>query len=296
MEESLILSKFDTLIKASLVFYDERQKTIGHIDGELEFKFILTSALAKKPTIQSLQPQGEKSDELHNQRRDGSDIATGDYEIGDIGSTHFVIANKFCFARPHLMLLTSDGYRRQYEPLDQSDLEATWTALTAIGKSYVAFFNCGQDAGCSRLHKHLQLMPMPVNTFAAFLDSESLKEPNVPFQWFYHRFEPEHMTTDKLIKIYMDLLQQATTIGEGRSEHANSAPPGAACPHNMILTNRWMIIIPRRRAAINTEAGANSMGMLGVIAVATEHEVDNWVRLGLTEALKVLGVPKEIEV
>lgn len=37
----------------------------------------------------------------------------------------------------------------------------------------------------------------------------------------------------------------------------------------------------------------NSLGMLGVIAVATMEEVDNWVRLGLTESLAELGVPKE---
>lgn len=197
------------------------------------------------------------------------------------------------------MLLTSDGYRKQYEPLDERDLEAAWAVLTTVGRDvdYVAFFNCGQDGGCSRLHKHMQLIPTPMNSFAAFLDAEeqgeTKKEPNVPFQWFYRRFRPEDdITPATLTKVYTDLLGQATDVGLGRSEHAASAPGGAAVPHNVIFTKRWMIVLPRRRAGINKEAGANAIGMLGVIAVATRNEVDNWVRLGLTSALRELGVPK----
>jgi ATP adenylyltransferase len=40
----------------------------------------------------------------------------------------------------------------------------------------------------------------------------------------------------------------------------------------MILTTRWMVVLPRRWGAINKEAGVNSLGMLGVIAVATTKE------------------------
>lgn len=68
-------------------------------------------------------------------------------EIGDIGSTHFLITNKFCFARPHLMLLTSDGHQRQYEPLHENDLGAAWSVLSTIGRDYIAFYNCGRDGG-----------------------------------------------------------------------------------------------------------------------------------------------------
>ena len=236
----------------------------------------------------------EENSELHQSRRDGSDISTGGFEIGDIGSTHFVAANKFCFARPHLMILTSNGHVKQYEPLHENDLQVAWTALTAISRNYAVLYNCGQDGGCSRLHKHMQLMPMPGNSFAAFLDSEDGKEPSVPFHWFYRRFESQHVTPADLTEVYTNLLKEVTRVGKGRSQHADSAPPGAACPHNMILTNRWMIVLPRRQAGINKEAGANAMGMLGYIAVATQNEINNWVRLGLKETLSKLGVSREI--
>ncbi|KAK7746568.1 hypothetical protein SLS62_009365 [Diatrype stigma] len=299
MEESSILSKFENLVKTGLVLYDDKQEVIEQVDGELKFQFVLTSALAKKPTIHTSQPQSEGSDGgLHQKPRSGSDLNTAGFEIGDIGANHFVAANKFCYARPHLMLLTSDGHRKQYEPLDEKDLEAAWAVLAAVGQGqdYVAFFNCGQDGGCSRLHKHMQLIPTPKYSFASFLDAEEGKceqEPDVPFQWFYRRFGPEvDITPATLRKVYTDLLKQATEVGLGRSEHAASAPHGAACPHNVIFTRRWMIVLPRRRAGINKEAGANAIGMLGVIAVATRNEIDNWVRLGLTTTLRELGVPK----
>lgn len=252
---------------------------------------MLTTALVKKPTIETSQLGVEENISLHLQRRDGSDINTCGFEIGDVGRTHFLIANKFCFARPHIMLLTSDGHQRQFEPLNQNDFEATWVVLSAIGGNYVSFYNCGQDGGCSRLHKHLQFIPKPKDSFAAFLDSKDDKEPNVPFQWFYHRFDSAHVTPFKLTQVYVKLLNQATKAGDGRSEHYDNLPSGAACPHNMILTSRWLLVLPRRRAAINKEAGANAMGMLGFIAVATKKEMDNWVRLGLTDVLRELGVP-----
>ncbi|KAH8807370.1 hypothetical protein F5884DRAFT_821113 [Xylogone sp. PMI_703] len=279
MEESLILSQFDALVKSGLVQYDDQRESIEHFDGEYLcllyisiFQFLLTSALTKEPTIQTSQQQIVKNGKQHYQGRDGSDINTRGFEIGNISNTHFIAANKFCFARPHLLLLTSDGYQKQYEPLRQIDLEAAWTMLTTVGKEYVVFYNGGQDGGCSRLHKHMQLMPMPEDSFTAFLDSESGKEP----------------------RIYAYLLKQASKVRDNQSEHADDASLGAGCPHNMILTKRWMLVLPRRRGAIAKEAEVNSIGMLGVIAVATKEGINTWLRQGLTQTLRELGVLKEI--
>ncbi|KAI9035748.1 uncharacterized protein KD926_002937 [Aspergillus affinis] len=281
MDESLILSKFDRLVESGLVLYDDKQQIIEHIDGNL------------KPTLTYSQPEPETTSQ-EPEKRDGSDISTTGFEI-DETDTHLITVNKFCFAQPYLMPLTGDGYRCQYEPLDEADLHIAWRILNAAETDYVVFYNCGRDGGCSRLHKHLQVMPLPDNSFAAFLNSVEgeVPETKVPFKWFFRRFEKDTtLTSSALVGVYKELLGQATRVGEDRGEHAASAPSEAACPHNMILTKRWMVVLPRRRGAINKEAGMNSLGMLGVIAVATTKEVDNWVRLGLTESLAELGLPK----
>ena len=70
------------------------------------------------------------------------------------------------------MLLTVDGHKRQYQALDREDWQALHGVLCSQGSEYVAFYNCGQDGGCSRLHKHMQLIPKSKASFAAFLDDE----------------------------------------------------------------------------------------------------------------------------
>lgn len=191
------------------------------------------------------------------------------------------------------MVLTRDGYKRQFEPLHESDFKAAWTVLNTLGEDHVLFYNCGQDGGCSLLHKHMQVMPKPETSFASFLDNEDIKEPNVPFRWFYNRFTADQFTPAGLTSIYETLLSRSTEVGLGLAENADTAPAGAACPHNMILTNSWMILIPRRKGAINKEAGANAIGMLGVIAVATQDEIDKWLRRGLTDSLRELGISQD---
>lgn len=253
-----------------------------------QFQFVLTSALIKKPTLTTAESQPD-ADAQKPEKRDGSDISTTGFELGALDS-HLVIVNKFCFARPHLMLLTFDGYKRQYEALDESDLNDTWQLLNSAESDYVAFYNCGPNGGCSRLHKHLQVMPLPANSFAAFLDSRGEPETKVPFQWFYRRFGSD-LTPAALFAAYNDLLEEATKVA---GDYTTDARPRAVCPHNVIFTKRWIVVLPRRRGAINKEAGVNSLGMLGIIAVATTKEIENWVRLGLTKSLADLGVPKGI--
>ncbi|XEU94862.1 hypothetical protein FSHL1_000146 [Fusarium sambucinum] len=296
LDRSALLSRFDALTKSGLVLYDEDQKIVDHTDGDLKFHFVLTKALIKKPTLSTPEQQSASKSSLPKDRQllPGSDIDTTGFEMsGSDDSSHFLIANKFCFSRPHLMMLTRDGYRRQYEPLDQTDFEAAWSTLSSLNDAttdYVVFFNCGKDGGCSRLHKHVQLMPRPASGFALdFLNSNSTQEPKVPFEWFYHRFDDISDARSEGAKIYQQLLQQATEVWKAST--GKNVPEGEACPHNVAFTSRWIVVIPRRSAAVNKEAGVNSLGMLGVIAVATEKEIENWVRLGLTDSLRELGVP-----
>ncbi|GIC92878.1 uncharacterized protein Aud_009353 [Aspergillus udagawae] len=294
MDESFILSEFDRLVNSGTVIYSDKEEMFEHIDGELKFQFLLTSALAKKPTIQLNPSAANGIDEL-DQKREGSDISTHGFEIGEINTSHILVANKFCWARPHLMLVTSDGYQRQHESLNLDDIRSAWSLLSTLDTDYVAFYNCGQDGGCSRLHKHLQLIPTPPNLFASFLNSKDGEPPRVPFEWFYRRLNPNDSTPERLLEIYNHLLEQSTKKGKGLSENFRTAPPNATCPHNFILTKRWMVVLPRQRAAINKEAGVNAIGMLGYIAVATRKEIDNWIRLGLTDSLRELGVAKQEE-
>ena len=42
------------------------------------------------------------------------------------------------------------------------DFEAAWNCLSALGGvKYIAIFNCGEAAGATVSHKHLQIYPKP---------------------------------------------------------------------------------------------------------------------------------------
>ncbi|KAH6876794.1 hypothetical protein B0T10DRAFT_532507 [Thelonectria olida] len=225
-----MLSKFDGLVEIGLILHDGKQETVEHID---EYPISVHSDLCsgpKKLTLQAPQPQSEANLELYSYRRDGSDVSAEAFEMSDISVTHFLEAT------------------RQYGPLYESNPQKPWSLLAALGRCYIVFFNCGKDGGCSRLHKHMQLMRMPEDSFAAFFDSESVEKPDLPFQWFYRRFEPSPTTH----------------------------------PHDVIFTNQWIIVIPRRRGHTNEEASVNAMGMLGAIIVAIHKEINNCVQFGLT--------------
>lgn len=191
------------------------------------------------------------------------------------------------------MLVSSDGYRRQFEPLDIFDIETAWSSLSLVGEDYVAFYNYGRDGGCGRLHKHMQFMPMPATGFSSFLDDEIGEETAVPYEWAFGRFDSYKDTSfAELTQTYNALLERMSVVYDTATGKRSSLDAGAAIPHNMIPSKSWMVLLPRKQSAINKEAGANALGLLGVIAVATQKEIDTWVALGLRESLKVLGIPR----
>lgn len=226
--------------------------------------------------------------------RPGSDINTTGFEISAIGDSHILAVNKFCYARPHLILIAADGYRRQYEALDEADLIAAWKTLVAMDGDYIAIYNCGKDGGCSRLHKHMQLMPMPPKHFASFLDSDIGREPKLPFQWYFRRFDQSEnvVTPSELLEAYSELLFNALKAYKASTGISNDIKLDDSYPHNVVLSKRWMIVIPRRQGDINGKVSANALGMLGVVAVAEQQDIDNWVQSGLFQSLKTLGVPR----
>lgn len=208
------------------------------------------------------------------------------------------------------MLLTSSGYQRQFTALTESDLGAAKAVLDGLGKGYIVFFNGGKRGGCSRLHKHLQAMPLPDGTFARIFDEESGVKggDEIPYLYFLHRYdEAVEVTAEELKRIYDDLLSQATKVYENEEKEVqhkedqdqNGEEPNgeekeqeAVIPHNMLMTSKWIVVIPRRKAGVLETEGVNAIGMLGYIAVSKAERVDKYKEIGMKKAFGQLGVPK----
>jgi ATP adenylyltransferase/5',5'''-P-1,P-4-tetraphosphate phosphorylase II len=217
----------------------------------------------------------------------GSDLADFDPKltVSKIHDTHVLVLNRFAVYRPQYLIITLDSFRRQTENLDKTDLATAWTVLQGLPDEHFIMFNCGSEAGCSRLHKHLQVIPCSED-FPLFPDQDELDPSEVPFQYFIHRVDStKEETAEDMLATYEDLRQQAFQAWQSAMGTTKDY-----FPHNMMLTKRWMMVVPRRRSAFQG-ASANAAGMMGLVWVTSQDQADKWTEARPTKVLEELGVP-----
>ncbi|OCK75510.1 hypothetical protein K432DRAFT_429370 [Lepidopterella palustris CBS 459.81] len=315
-QESL-LEAFDDLRSRNMIHYSPPRKIQVEHNG-FRFEFFVTDSIKFKASAeQELAPISAlstsnpsfSSPDLPADRPicfgPGSDIAFEDPKllIAEINETHLLVINKFCVFRPQLLLLTTDSFRRQHHPLEIVDFAAVCDVLSSLDSGtgkYFAIFNCCSQAGASREHKHLQILPR-VGDF--FPDDRDFDMKNIPFKYFLHYLEFPSSTpsshTSPLSSVFTDpkgphYLQALydTLLGYARSSLRIVGEKEAICPHNVVLTKEWLLVIPRRS---NNFKGvtANSAGMVGSVWLANEDQLEGWKMAGMTEVLAELGVPAE---
>lgn len=262
-----------------------------------QFEFRISPSLTTKPQAeQSLKTADNYEDSVEQPTTfgPGSDISRGvpGLLILTVNNTHHFVFNKFCVYRPQFLLLTADSFRRQHEPLNYEDLAAAWAVLHGLNTPHYVMYNCTPAAGASREHKHVHVIIRPesdqhtVDRFRMFPDDETLESKNIPFKYFIERFRlagTEQKAAGVVLKRKYDMLLNKTRVALGITNSED------ICPHHMILVNEWMLLIPRRRADVEG-ASANAAGMLGMVWVPSEAQVDKWKALGPAKVLSQLGV------
>ncbi|KAF2798564.1 hypothetical protein K505DRAFT_267399 [Melanomma pulvis-pyrius CBS 109.77] len=281
LSEGEVLATFDKLVSEGSIIYQPYETISEDCEGyPLEFR--ICPSLAKKPhTV------GTKLDSSFDKSQKwgpGSDMFCTDerLKVAKLNNSHDLALNLFCVDRPQFVVLTLDSYRRQHEPLDLDDFKAALEMVTSLSDMYL-IFNCSEEAGCSRVHKHMQGLRGPPTAFEAFVGGDRERSA-IPFQYFVHHFAQGFGKAEakELLGVYEDLLRQTRgVLGKTVTD---------VCPHNVILWRDWIIVVPRRRAAVGS-ASANAAGMLGSIWVPDRSGVDEWLRLGGRSILKELGVP-----
>jgi ATP adenylyltransferase/5',5'''-P-1,P-4-tetraphosphate phosphorylase II len=258
-----------------------------------KLEYHITNSITKKFAAEKALPSlGTEPPHIERPRcfGPGSDILDSDpkLHITTLNNSHLLVIGKFCVNGPHLLLLTTDSYRRQHKPLDADDLEAAYSVIIALEpeRQHFAFYNCGRDAGSSRDHKHVQVLLRPGPMFP---DNPEFDRSTIPYVYFLRYLDgldnPWNgggSTGDQLKVIYDELLGQARA--------ALNLPHDQDCPHNMMLVKGWMIVIPRRS---NDFYGvtANAAGMMGYVWLGTHEQLENWKKVGPIKALVGLGVP-----
>lgn len=197
--------------------------------------------------------------------------------------------NKFCAVRPQL-LLHPKTFKSQKDRLERADFEALVGVLEQLGENVLAFYNCGKDAGSSQPYKHIQIIPKPdPEDFVLWPERPPMID-RLRWSAKHEVLEPaedlhvpyicrlafiEHSAAGAVHEIYQKLLSTLETVlGE---------QVGA---HNVVITRSWLCVIPRRASGADGHPGANSMGIMGIIWVASQGERDAWDELGMVKYLK----------
>ena len=258
---------------------------------------------------------------------DGSDIDHSDplFHVSNVLTSHKLILNKFCVFRPQYLLLTLAPTRRQTEPLGIEDLTAAWATLRALDgeqdedgrrqKHYV-IYNGGVAGGSSRKHKHMQVLAQPRSEDGdlELLPYREGQMEQLPIQAF---FTP----LDKGTLGRMDVLDAGRFVGnlaarqwrmardalgkgqDGKKDGDDQQAGGdenedEAVAHNVMLTQDWLITIPRLAATVSDRLEGHVVGCQGVLGsvwCSKEEQLQAWKHVGLKNVLKELGVAGKLK-
>lgn len=218
-----------------------------------------------------------------------------DLYVDDIGTTHVALLNKYNVLPDHLLIVTRD-YEAQTDLLNRHDMAALLAALSEIDG--LGFYNGGAEAGASQPHKHLQLVPLPLASVG----------PPIPFETVLDRHAPSaaagtvaslpfrHAVTaampawwrspqdgaDAAYEAYRALLRACGLDANGTAQSA---------PYNLLLTRRWMWLVPRTRHVCEGVA-VNALGFAGALLVASQAQRVTVERLGPLRVLAGVARPR----
>jgi len=183
--------------------------------------------------------------------------------VADVSPTHYVLLNKFPVLSQHLLVVV-----REYEPQDALLTLADFEALVrCMGNTEnLGFYNAGREAGASQERKHLQVVPMPLAPEVPHaVPIEPLLDagPLLPFR---HAFERIAQTDAAgLHALYCRLLESAGVSG--------------TAPYNLLLTRRWMLVVPRTREHFDS-ISVNALGFAGSLFARDRTQLERIRRTG----------------
>ncbi|TWU74868.1 hypothetical protein ED733_002540 [Metarhizium rileyi] len=285
LTEKDTVARFDRLVDAGIINYDYTQATEYRRIAGLDFEFRVSKVLKDKPA-DTTSPPSTGNGSVVPKQRPGSDINTHGSEIGQLDESHFLTFNGYSCYRPHYLILTLDGHRRQWEPLCIDDFRAVYAFFEAYGEDYLVFFNGGVEAGCSRLHKHLQAIPNESFDGNPWRNLDENSDA-MPFTYFEKKLGM-NSNAEASLAAYTAALEMVQRTRGCEISQQDRAPP-----HNVIMDRDRILVIPRR-AAGNGLVGVNAMGMLGMIWTQSEESLQLWLDAGPHTVLEHVGFPRRV--
>ena len=219
--------------------------------------------------------------------------------VGDITPTHVGVLNKFPVVEHHLLVVTKQ-FVPQEAALDRDDFAAVARCLEAVDG--LVFYNGGRAAGASQPHKHLQLVPLPLDDgpwavpIEAVFDSwaatgHATRLLRLPFRNAFSLLDPledQRRAAHRLEELYAAQLAAIGVVDEDLPRAANDETVRPA-PYNLLVTRRWMLAVPRSRERFGT-ISINALGFAGSLFVRDADELQDLREAGPMRALKAVSM------
>lgn len=220
-----------------------------------------------------------------------------DLFVADISGTHVALLNKFNVIDHHLLIVTR-SFKSQEALLDLAD----FAALVACMAEYdgLGFYNGGAEAGASQLHKHLQIVPLPLGESGPSVPIESVLESacmddaivgtvdGLPFKHAFARLElapaASAHAAHAALDCYHALLE---AVGLLAIEVNGELHPSA--PYNLLVAPRWMLLVPRSSERVEG-ISVNALGFAGSLFVRDAAQTNVIKRLGPMTVLQRVAV------
>lgn len=212
-------------------------------------------------------------------------------KLGPLGEHHTAILNKFPVSAHHIVIATNE-FREQLEPLDRSDFAALARLLVESGG--VGFYNGGAQAGASQRHKHLQWIPdAPGNAnLAEWLPG--LPADAQPLAAVVHpRLDVRHCFVRTDFASGMAIDRAATNLHRAY-EHAverlglEPDDDGLLPPSNLLVGDGWMLLVPRSREHFD-DVSINALAFGGTFFVRDPAKIEVLRSTGPLRVLKEVG-------
>ncbi len=214
--------------------------------------------------------------------------------VTDISPTHVGLLNKFNVVDHHLLIVTRN-FVDQETPLELDDFRALAACLAGIDG--LGFYNSGSEAGASQRHRHLQLLPLPLDSkgpplplepalAGAVFQAEVGRSPRLPFR---HGLVRLHLTgqdleqdAESVLQGYRRLLLEMGDLGRDNG--------GRPTPYNLLVTRRWLLLAPRRRECFEA-LSVNALGFAGALLAREWAQVERIRTAGPLTVLQEVGFP-----
>ena len=211
--------------------------------------------------------------------------------VADVSDSHVALLNKFNVVSDHVLLVTR-SFENQSTRLGANDFYAWARCLNEFDA--LGFYNSGPVGGASQPHRHLQLVPLPLEgstdrlplepaIVAALTDDNTSGSQLIESTELPYRHRLVHLSAQPPA----DPIEMAEEMAAQYSRMSLDLEQGQAEPasYNLLLTRQWMLMVPRTRECYKS-ISLNALAFAGAFFVHRETDLALLSEGGLLHALR----------